>query len=358
MHRGPSLDAFHRSRPALAALLLASASACMPFEWPAYEPSGEGSDLNVILVTLDGVRWQEFLLGSEPSPMDETEPLLPHFWSETAPRGAVYGDVWRGGVATVSNGMNISLPGYMSIAGGREVPDCWNNVCDRIVHETLLDRLHTSLDAGPFGVATFASWAKIHRAATSVDGPVVTAGLEAYDREADDVVFADINRRALADPPPWGDGRKDKYTVELAMHYLEKHRPRFLWLSLLDTDEWAHLENWDDYIASLRQFDGWLGELERRLQALGEYGENTVLVITTDHGRGDWHQWGWHGPLWPASRRIWLYVQQPPDATLQLADPITTEAQHNDIRPTIERLLGLTPSTCLECGTPLVVVRP
>jgi hypothetical protein len=348
-----------KNGPLVAAALLAIATGCAPLDWPEYPAdAGASGDLNVILVTLDGVRWQEFLLGNEPPPMTRSEPILAQFWSELAPQGVVYGDVLRGGSAVVSNGLNISLPAYMSILGGRVVPDCLTNICDRISHETLIDRLHAELGAGPFGVATFASWAKISRATSSVDGPIVTAGLEPYATEPEDGAFAEINGRALADKPEWGDGRKDTYTVELATRFLEKHRPRFLYLSLLDSDEWGHLEDWDAYVQSLRNYDGWLAALRRKLDAMPGYGENTVLLVTTDHGRGDWHQWGWHGPMWPASRQIWMYVQQPPGARFTLKDPLATEARHIDLRPTIELLLGLTPSTCENCGTPLVVPAP
>lgn len=94
---------------------------------------GPVSSPNVILLTFDGVRWQEFL-GNRPDPdlaQDDTAEVFPYFWSTLAGQGVVYGDTNAGSFMLVSNPFIVSLPAYQSIMAGSVQP-CRNNDCGRI----------------------------------------------------------------------------------------------------------------------------------------------------------------------------------------------------------------------------------
>src|SRR5690242_13322812 len=83
---------------------------------------------NVLLVTFDGLRWQELFTGADesfinkefsgvkrieethdrfwrPTPEERRRVLLPFFWSKIAVEGRVYGNPEQESVARVSNGM-------------------------------------------------------------------------------------------------------------------------------------------------------------------------------------------------------------------------------------------------------------
>ena len=96
---------------------------------------------HVVLVTLDGLRWQEVFTGadralidhedfvSEPEdlrerfwsedPMLRREKLLPFFWSVLATEGQLYGNRLEGSKVNVTNGHWFSYPGYNEILTGR-----------------------------------------------------------------------------------------------------------------------------------------------------------------------------------------------------------------------------------------------
>src|SRR5207249_817538 len=96
---------------------------------------------NILLVTTDGLRWQEVFGGADPTllnkenggvadltalkkefdrdtPADRRKALLPFVWSVIAQDGQLFGDAHAGSEAKVTNGRNFSYPGYNEIFTG------------------------------------------------------------------------------------------------------------------------------------------------------------------------------------------------------------------------------------------------
>ena len=78
----------------------------------------------------------------------------------------------------------------------------------------------------------------------------------------------------------------------MAQAYLKAQKPRVMWISLVNSDDWAHADRYDRYLDYLHLADKLLGELWADLQSMENYRDQTTLIITTDHGRGlqgsDW----------------------------------------------------------------------
>jgi len=116
---------------------------------------------------------------------------------------------------------------------------------------------------------------------------------------------------------------------------------------LNDLDEYGHLSDYPKYISTLSLYDKWLSLLTDFLGLLGEYGKNTTIVLTTDHGRGDGEWWFDHGgahSIEPA-RPVWLASRgncTPPTGEFSQSPGAHS---HLSIRPTIEKLFGLMPET-------------
>ncbi len=265
---------------------------------------------NVILLMFDGVRWQEFLHNHPDAIVagGDKAPTFPAFWSTLAKQGVVYEHM------TISNRAELSMPAYHSIFAGSTQP-CRNNECGRVSVETFPERLVREGFAKE-QVATFASWEGIAFAVEHVTGATtVDAGTSSHQT------------------------RLDKDTFPPALSYLKEKKPRFLFISLNDADEQGHEGHYDEYLAALRRYDGWMTELIATLDGMGDYGKNTTLLVTTDHGRGILWDWRNHGSR-PWARRVWLYARTPG----QKATGLTVSGrEHVDIRPTIETLLGFTP---------------
>lgn len=305
---------------------------------------------NVILFMLDGVRWQEFFHGSD-SLIDASvnEPnIFKYIRSSIGTASFISGDRKNGSEDTVSNTRLISLPAYQSIMAGKTT-GCRSNSCGRIQVETLQENILGKLNLKKTEVATIASWEEIPNAVEHQEGHTfVNAGLREINEGKVDSTTTLLNKKQREDSPSW-DGRKDEYTYAHAINYLRNNRPRFLFISLNDSDEWAHKGNYPQYIATLKGYDDKIKGLFATLAAMGDYGRSTTVIITTDHGRGNGNRWKDHGTGSPESKYIWIYGRNPQKVEKsKVAD--AGGYTHLDIRPTIEKLMGLAPTECEECG--------
>ncbi|MEZ4439817.1 MAG: hypothetical protein R3B72_12050 [Polyangiaceae bacterium] len=279
-----------------------------------------------VVITLDGVRWQEIFQGVERDraeraglPATAVVPaseLMPNLhWLATA-RGAALGAP-NAGVIAASGPAFVSLPGYRELFSGQASEDCLDNDCAAIARPTLVDEL-AARQRRLGDVAVFASWPTVRRAASAEPERVVlSAGRAATNHRA--LVAATPELEALLEAgdaasarPGYGDYRPDAKTAALALAYLRHHEPRFLFLGLGDTDEYAHQDDYRGYLAALREADRVIGEVAIQLAALSARGTSTLLVVTTDHGRN--HAFTEHGRAWPESSRIWLVAAGDPIA--------------------------------------------
>lgn len=282
----------------------------------------------VIYVTLDGVRWQDIFQDPQ---------YFPKLWGQYAAQGIFYGNP-----ATTVNmetaSIPVSLPSYQTQLVGAVQP-CDNNACGRVTAETFTENLiHRGF--AKKDVATFSSWSIIDDAVESVPGTTyANTGMEkVYDPVTGkaDEIMEELNRKQTLDHPLKPTRRYDKYTFDQAMHYLEKYQPRFLWISFDDADEEAHLGNLKGYHEALALYDDLLDQLFTKLNAM-HLDQETLVIVTTDHGRGDGKHWTSHGTEYPESKQTWAFVM---NGELKLLK----DKNHFDtlsIRPTVEgTLLG------------------
>jgi dienelactone hydrolase len=315
----------------------------------------------VVLITTDGLRWQEVFGGAEEqlltkeagvaepadlrrefwrdSPAARREALLPFMWTVIARQGQIYGNTARGSTARVTNGRNFSYPGYNELLSGLPDPRIDSNDKKPNPNVTVLEWLNGR--ASYRGkVAAFCSWDVfpwiLNRERS---GLPVNAGFEP-------VTSGDPARRAmlnqlLADTTPFVEGvRHDSFTFAGALDDVRASRPRVLYVSLGETDDWAHLGRYDNYLRSARSFDGYLRRLWDEMQAMDQYRGKTTFVITTDHGRGSGlTEWKSHGEKIPASENIWIAVVGPDTPALgeRTDTPTVTQSQ---VAATVAAALG------------------
>lgn len=294
------------------------------------------TESNVVLLTIDGVRWQEFYGGADPA--RGSGAAFPWFWASLAPEGRVFD-------ARVANPIHLSLPGYQSIFAGSAQP-CGDNACGQIRATTFPERLVNELGLPRHEVASFASWTGLvyaiesHPGATFVDAGQRCGG----GGEGCALGAAELSARL------------DAATMAYALRYLERQRPAFLYIALNDADEEGHRGQYDRYLDALRRADRWIEEIVGTLERMGAWGRRTALLITTDHGRGEGARWGEHGAMsvGDADARIWIYLRLPAGGRFAFGAP-AERLTHLDIRPTVETLLGLAPRTGAGLGKSMVV---
>ena len=298
---------------------------------------------NVILFTWDGVRSHEFFKGTGPFhkaqlPPSERGQILKKFWAKYADQGMVLGE---GRGYKIASDVAVSLPSYQALMAGHST-HCKNNGCESIKVPTILEKVKLALDLPRKDVAAFASWNRLI-AAVAQDPTQITHGIypEIFSDGLDDAQMLAIQQRAMQDLPPWKGSRKDKYTFELGLQYLKKHCPRLLYLSLVDSDEFGHHKDYPGYVRSLRTYDEYLHQLIETLDQMGDYGKQTTLMVTTDHSRGAGPFWVGHAITQSSEKHVFFYARG------RGVKPIGVSSErggHENIRPTIEYLLGLEPS--------------
>lgn len=282
---------------------------------------------NVVLVTLDGFRWQELYSGAE-------ERLLPkdaraEYWRETAEerRAVLLPFLWevvakRGRIlrGRATNGLNFSYPGYGELLSGFADPKIDSNRKIPNGNPTVLEWL-SKRPGFEKKVAAFCGWdvfpSILNRERSGL--PNELAGYEVVRREI---------------PTPWNGCAYDMLVFRPALEHLKARKPRVLYVSLGETDEWAHAGRYDRYLEAARRSDAYLRELWDTLQALPEYAGRTALLVTTDHGRGDGPKWRDHGKEVEGAEAIWLAAIGP--APLEGPEEFT-QAQ---VAATLAALLG------------------
>ncbi len=314
------------------------------------------ADGNVILITFDGVRWREVFYGIDTKINNGAGgTIFSNLWKDLDSKGVTMGDRLRGEDLVVPGSTAWSLPSYQSIMAGSVQFNCLSNECGRIKTETLPDRMIRELKLKREEVATIASWDSIPLAVEQVEGThFVNAGIKPLIDGISDPELDRLNEAQAKDAPTaWKWARLDKYTMAQGLRYLKVHKPRFLFISLNDTDEWGHLGEYGNYVAALKSYDLWLKEISDTLEGLGDYGKKTTLLVSTDHGRGDGDNWKHHAASIKESMYIWIHAQSPYTRVHHgeiLKPSFVDPYSHIDIRPTLETAMGLKPIDCEKCG--------
>ncbi len=261
---------------------------------------------NVLLVTLDGLRWQEVFRGVDPAlaaseeynrlgpqltemfgargSVSSAERLMPFLHDVVFEEGSVIGNRDAGSCAHVTNPWYFSYPGYNEILTGSVDSDIDTNEARPNPNVSFLEWLNQQQDfAGR--VAAFASW-DVFPAILNVErsGLPVNVGLPAAAHSEVDAALA----RLQGDLPVlWPTVRYDAFTQQYALSYLRSEHPRVLYVSYGETDDHAHDGHYEQVLISANRTDRFLRELWDFVQADPQYRDNTVMFITVDHGRGE-----------------------------------------------------------------------
>ena len=317
---------------------------------------------HVFLITLDGLRWQELYSGADSlliansdyvgqpealaeqfwsdDPVARREALMPFFWTVIAGEGQLYGNRSYENLVDVTNTRLFSYPGYNEILTGF--------ADDRIISNAKIDNPNRTVlefvneQAGFEGrVAAFGSWDVFPWIINETrSGIPVNAGFRTA--EGDDLTEREQFLNALQPqvPSPWTTVRLDAFTHHYAMEYLNRERPRLLYIAYGETDDFAHDGNYEAYLKSAHQTDAFIRELWDWVQADDDYRGKTTFIITTDHGRGEGDQWTGHSAFVEGSDAIWVAVLGPDSHPL---GEVKTAGQlfQNQVARTAAAFLGL-----------------
>ena len=342
-------------RSALGAAAFALASTVLATPGAALRPPSphlvehQQAPVQVVVVTLDGARFQEIFWGVDAAQARESgtptrvrenaRELMPNLHRQMTEQGAALG-AGRGPHISASGPDFVSLPGYAEIFTGRRATGCLDNGCPGASFESIADQVAAQSGAKS---AIITSWPAIERVGSRSKRVAIStgrhAGLTRRSFERPGAVGDAL--RAAENEKPWpgdGDFRRDRFTASLALGYLRAERPDFLFVGLGETDEFAHQGNYAGYLDALREADRFLGELAAELAARAQAGVQTALFVTADHGRAA--SFKDHGKPYPESARVWLVAS----GTAVTARGFVASPQQRhlaDITPTLRTVLGL-----------------
>jgi hypothetical protein len=328
------------------------------------QPARKTRTRNILLVTTDGLRWQEVFGGADAAlltkenggvanvpllqdefggetPENRRKKLMPFVWNVIARNGQLFGNANAGSEAKVTNGRNFSYPGYNEIFTGAPDPSIDSNDKRPNGNVSVLEWLNGQEDFYR-RIAAFGSWdvfPYILNSARSkirvVAGwkPMLGMGLSSEERL--------LARLITETPRMWEECCYDAFTFHAAFEYFKRQRPRVLYIGLGETDEFAHAGRYDQYLHSAHRVDAHLRILWETVQTLPDYRGTTTLIVTTDHGRGDAPvEWKRHGAKIKGSERIWIGVLGPDTPALGERTNISPVTQ-SQIAATLAAFLGL-----------------
>ncbi len=334
---------------------------------------------NVILITLDGLRSEEVFNGADQrlmvkengvedpsqleqqfwreSPKERREILLPFLWERcSSEEGWIAGDLNLDSVVSVTNDQYFSYPGYNEILTGAADPKVDSNDKKYNTNISVLEWLHRkegfqnriaaycSWDVFPFiindrrsGIPVNAGWMPL-----TVGDP---AKLEAYNFVAQNMFHE------------WEGVRYDAFTAAGAIEELTTNHPRVLYVSLGETDDWAHKGRYDRYLLAAQQNDAIIRKIWETSQSIPQYQNKTLYLIATDHGRGDGREgWKSHGSKLPGSEHIWLAAFGPGLSATGIDEG--NRYQQAQVAATVADYLGFDfPSTNDQIAAPLPMIK-
>jgi hypothetical protein len=328
-----------------------------PHAFDASPPADERADEEraesaVILVVLDGVRWQEVFGGADralarerglsPAAWASARLLMPNLQRLLDTDAMALGAPGHGAEVTATGPQFISMPGYLEIFAGRPDPACESNDCPRGPSRTIVDDVRDA--SGADDVAVISSWPAIARAASSEPaGVAMSAGRKILGRpealRADEATATLLDRGARAKAfPGEGDYRPDAFTSRIALRYLVDARPRFLFVGLGDADEYGHRNDYHGYLEAVHASDAFLGDLFSTLETMGARGRHTTVLVTADHGRA--YSFRDHGGRYPESGRVWLVAA---GGDVRARGLVAASRRHtlSELAPTLRALLGM-----------------
>lgn len=316
---------------------------------------------NLIIITLDGMRWQEVFGGVDSALMNNKEysknskelkgkywsddiserraKLFPFFWRTIATKGQLYGNRAFGNNVDVANKYRFSYPGYNEIFTG--YPDTAVNSNEKIWNKNINVLEYINQQKAYKGkVAAFATWDVFPYILNSKrSGIYVNADVDSF--RFNTPAFKLLNDLQFLTTRPIGV-RPDVFTYMAAREYLKQYKPKVLYIAFDETDDFAHAGMYDQYLMSAQSQDAMIADLWKTLQSMPQYRDKTTLLITCDHGRGDKikEEWKHHGEKIPEASGIWIAALGPDTKPLgEVKQP--GQLYQRQLASTIASLLGL-----------------
>lgn len=287
-------------------------------------------DTRLVIVTIDGLRWQELFDGAEENILSDTkqvrdtklaretywrstpeerrEVLMPFVWNTIAKKGTIIGNRNKNSMMQLANKTNISYPGYSEIMTGMVDEKITSNDPVNNPHGNVLEAANKD-PRYKGSVVMYGSWKSTRFAIHNEQ-----AGIPACVSYEKNIARKQTPRLQMAErmlegmPRFWRSEHFDTFTYAFALETLLADHPKVMWISFGDCDEWAHARKYDLYLDAAHGTDAFIRDIYEALEADKFYKGRTAYLITCDHGRGFGNEWSNHGSGTKGSEATWLML--------------------------------------------------
>ena len=287
-------------------------------------------DSRLIIITIDGLRWQEVFMGAEESilsdskqvrdtklsrqtywcstPEERRETLMPFTWNTIAKKGLLIGNRNVNSIMQLANKTNISYPGYSEMMTGMVDETIKGNDPVNNPHRNILEAANE--DPRYKGkVMMYGSWKStrfaIHNELAGIPASVSYEPVIAKKKTSE---LKLVERMMEGMPRYWSSEHFDAFTFAYALETLKNDHPKVMWISFGDCDEWAHARKYDFYLDAARGTDAFIRDIYEACEADKFYRGKTTYIITCDHGRGFGNEWSSHGSSTKGSEATWVML--------------------------------------------------
>ena len=303
-------------------MILALLFACRP---------ASQAERSVIVVIVDGVRVEESLSTevSELSGLTGRE-HWPGIWGELAPQGTALTKVRN-------QGTTVTAPAHATLFSGARIP-LGNMAVDEGVglyrpeRPTIVEEARRQLDLDADEVVVLAN--------QSLISPMTYSTMPGYGEDQGATWFHVVSSPGSERPAP-----EDSQVFSTLDRLMESSEPRLVVANLKAVDRTGHYGDTEaEYLDSVYAVDGPLVTLWNRIQGDPTYADNTVLIITSDHGRhrmgepGEDQYWRNHGTASEGDRQVPMILLGP---GVEVGVEDDTPYALSDLGPTVAALLEI-----------------
>ena len=301
---------------------------------------------NIIIVTIDGIRWQEIFSGADstllfsakintdpklsqqafwnPDVTSRRQMLTPFLTSLAFAKGRLYGNRYVQNKMSVENPYRFSYAGYNEIFTGFPDNSVITNRSRNNNNISVLEFLNND-SSYKDSIAVFTAWKKF---------PFI------FNEKRSRLTINSFTQHDENSFKHSGETQSDSVVFAAAQEYIFEHKPKVIHIGFGEADEFAHHRLYDRYLNNIHQVDKMIEALWKSIQSDEHYCNRTIMLITTDHGRGNKTKtWMKHGASVAGSNETWLGIIGcciDPQQELKSG----TEISNAQLAQTIARLLG------------------
>ena len=240
---------------------------------------------NIIIITLDGLRWQELFTGAdsllitspeytrnierlktkywEATPNGRRKKLFPFIWGTIDSLGQIHGNRKEGSKVNVMNEYRYSYPGYNEMFTGfpRDTTGKANTAEYPDKNTSVLEFIN-NLPAYKGRVAAFASWNAFHAIYADQRSKIfVNAGYDSIKFKTPAFELLNDMQWQVRDAGMPTTDRSDMFAYYMAKEYIKAFQPKILHIGLVETDNFAHEGNYENTLNSANMADAWIADL-------------------------------------------------------------------------------------------------